>query len=176
MEKYNQKLVEEVRQGKAQVQVDQDEKWNDLLNHIFPKRNSSVVIWNFYKFKHNRESYTVCDDPFENLPIIHASKFIEEEVKWVLVSDKGIDWKKRIFITDLGGRFAKPIVTVTDHYTNNYLNGENEIGTTEWKLMREIEEPKEESEINKVLNEILKEYQENESESIVRIIKSKMTK
>lgn len=139
--KYKEELIEKVRKGEAQIQVDSDDKWNDLLNTIFLKRNKKMVYAKYYRC--SRESvYNCFPFPVENLPIIHAKDFIiqESEVNWVEVSDDEKDWERHILLADLGERiWSRYIVVAGD--TEYYLNGGTNIGTYKFRFMRPIPQP-----------------------------------
>lgn len=148
MQKYNEKLVEQVRSGKAQVQVDNDRRWEDLLQYIFPKRPKNRCIVDYAYSGNNdecRNGYISIDGSlFENLPIIHAKEFLvqEPEVKWVEVrNNHNQQWSKAILIADIGVQFKFRYFVVESGKEERFINGESNLDVTAFKYMREIPQP-----------------------------------
>ena len=73
--------VQQIHDGKAQVEVEKIEEHNEMLNLIFPKRvKLGVIVKNmdiYYKYhKENDYGYVSYNTNYTNLPIIHASDII----------------------------------------------------------------------------------------------------
>ncbi len=145
MQKFKENLVEQVRSGKAQVQVDGNSKWGELLRIIFPKRTDLVVTYNYYHSHIGAiDGYKMLVTPNNNLPIIQAKDFLvqEPEVNWVEVRDNEHNpWRKRIFIADLGPRVVCRYAVVSEDCEKDYISGGQLNSTVHYKYMREIPQP-----------------------------------
>lgn len=141
--KYNDFLIEKVRSGKAQIQVDSDSRWNDLLNTIFLKRDKKIVYSKYYCYSHE-SVYTGFPSPVDNLPIIQAEDFLvqEPEVKWVEVRNNvNYQWVRAILVADIGVQFKYRYLIVDPGKENKFIGGESNLDVSAFKYMREIPQP-----------------------------------
>ena len=145
MQKYNEDLVEQVRSGKAQIQVDSDSTWGELLRIIFPVRTGLAVGFNYYyQSRNSPDRYKRSDTPHDILPIIHAKDFLieEKEVNWIEVRD-GVNYKciKDILLTDIGVQFNYRYLVLDPGKEEKYINGESDLDVTAFRFMRPISQP-----------------------------------
>lgn len=140
--KYKQELIDKARNGEIQIFTNEDDKWDDLLNYIWPKRTSYIIL-NYYSADANHFEYKCHHHHSYSIPIVNASDFIinEPEIKWVEVrSSDGSPWKKRIFLGDLGPTIELRYICVIEQYSNKYLEGNKSVDVFGWSQMREIVE------------------------------------
>lgn len=143
MQKYKEDLIEQVKTGKAQIQVDRDDKWRDLLNYIFTERKGSNVYGDYY-MKTKPDNYDWDASPFQNIQIIHAKDFLiqEPEVNWVEVCDhEDMKWQKSILLADLGYKILYRYIIVDIKHIEDYLNGKSNLLFGHYKFMRPIPQP-----------------------------------
>jgi len=136
--KYKEEFIEKVRKGEAQIQVDGDEKWGDLLKYIFGNENIFAPL-NYYSGGQESRFY-----PVPNLPIIHAKDFIIQETKVNLAEFRYYyehDWKQRLLLVDLGEQIVNRFITVAAGEEQKYINGESGVSISAYSQMREIQEP-----------------------------------
>lgn len=102
--------VQQIQKGLAQVEIEKTEEHNKMLNLIFQERKNSGLPDFFYYVAIDKFGYGYdCEhNPFENLPIIHASDIIldntvikvesEEQGKRVIEwwKEQGVDTRNRI--------------------------------------------------------------------------------
>lgn len=143
--KYKEELIEKVRKGETQIQVDNESKWNDLLKYIFPKKEPiGLLIANYYiGNKDSQKGYDWSSSYYMGIPIIHAKDFIiqEPEVNWVEVRDYEEQWKKRILLADLGERFKYRYIVVNPEYNDAYIKGGDSLLFGHYKFMRPVPQP-----------------------------------
>lgn len=108
MTKYREDLIEKVRNGEAQIRVDQHEVWNDLLNYTFPLRKQDEVSFVFYSYYDRGVEYLGSNEPRYDMPIIPAKDFLiqeSEDVNWVeVIGDNKKAW---IIIEEDGSNLPK---------------------------------------------------------------------
>lgn len=170
MQKYNEKLVEQVRSRKAQFRVDCDSKWSDLVNYIRNdgrdcKITSTAKFVCYVPEDTTYGGYWEFVEPVEGLPILHAKDFLvqEPEVNWVEArNNSNQPWSRAILIADIGTQFKFRYIVVEPGKENRFIGGESNLDVSAFKYMREIPQPEPltHSELEKLIGKPFKYVEE----------------
>lgn len=111
------RLITDIREGRAQIQVSQDPIACELLPHIFPRmlKRNSIPPYEFYYTSNDITGFDGSDTPVEGIPIIQVSEFFKslgtEEIPKVAINSQVADYPVVIII---GGRTILSIKTMPD--------------------------------------------------------------